>query len=211
VKTTLAVAVLVAWAGNLAAQELRPGLIALGVPTRVRTQVPGSAEVLSATALGVEGALSVDRWRVELAYIEGAGTTDSAGTTSRAVVEGRALLGFRPRPWLELRAGVHARSYAVTGGTLRWLFWELRARGEAPFIGTAATGYGELWRALVADVNIPERFDHAQGGEAGMVLRLARAPLQARIGYRIDHLAFGGGTRLETVDGVVIGVGVGAR
>jgi hypothetical protein len=211
VRTPLVVAALLVWGGGLVGQALRPTFVVLGVPTRVRTTVPGSGDVLNVTALGVEGAIAAGRWQAELSYFEGEGPADTASTTARSVVEGRALLGFRARPWLVVKAGVHARSYAVTGGILRWLFWELRARGEAPFIGTAVTGYGELWRALVADVNVPERFDHAQGGEAGMVLRLARAPLEARIGYRIDHLAFGGGTRLETVDGVVIGVGIGRR
>jgi hypothetical protein len=41
-----------------------------------------------------------------------------------------------------------------------------------------------------------------------MTVRLARAPLEGRIAYRIDHAVLGGGTRKETVDGVVIGVGL---
>ena len=41
-----------------------------------------------------------------------------------------------------------------------------------------------------------------------MILRLSRAPLEGRLGYRIDHAVLGGGTRKETVDGVVIGVGL---
>jgi hypothetical protein len=72
-------------------------------------------------------------------------------------------------------------------------------------------GYAELWRVVAADVNVPESFDHGQGGEAGMIVRLARAPLEGRIGYRIDHAVLGGGTRLETVDGVVIGIGLSGR
>ena len=83
--------------------------------------------------------------------------------------------------------------------------------GGKPFIGSAVRGYAELWRAVAADANVPEPFDHAQGGEAGMIIRLARAPLEGRIGYRIDHAVLGGGTRLETVDGVVIGVGLAWR
>jgi hypothetical protein len=39
-----------------------------------------------------------------------------------------------------------------------------------------------------------------------MIVRLARLPLEARIAYRIEHAALGGGSRLETVEGVVAGV-----
>ena len=44
-----------------------------------------------------------------------------------------------------------------------------------------------------------------------MVVHLARAPLELRLGYRIDHAVLGGGSRLETVDAVVIGVGLSGR
>jgi hypothetical protein len=108
--------------------------------------------------------------------------------------------------------GPHVRSYTLTGGTpLRWVFWELRARASGPFVGSAGRGYVELWRALSASVNAPESFDHAQGGEAGMIVHLARAPLELRLGYRIDHAVLGGGARLETVDAVVVGVGLSGR
>ena len=84
-------------------------------------------------------------------------------------------------------------------------------RVVSAFVGSAVQGYAELWRAIAADANVPEPFDHAQGGEVGMVLRLARSPLEGRVGYRIDHAVLGGGTRLETVDGVVIGIGLSGR
>ena len=44
-----------------------------------------------------------------------------------------------------------------------------------------------------------------------MIVRLARAPFEGRVAYRIDHAVLGGGSRLETVDGVVIGVGLSWR
>src|SRR2546425_9859876 len=92
--------------------------------------------------------------------------------------------------------------------TQRWVYWELRMRAAKPFIGTAVRGYAELWRAVAADANVPEPFDHAQGGEAGMIVRLARAAFECRGAYRIDHAVLGGGTRLETADGGRIGVGL---
>src|SRR5207249_3103498 len=83
---------------------------------------------------------------------------------------------------LTLGAGPHARAYTLTAGTERWLFWELRACAATAFVGSTVRGYAELWRVVAADVNVPESFDHAQGGEAGMILRLGRSPLDARVG-----------------------------
>jgi len=44
-----------------------------------------------------------------------------------------------------------------------------------------------------------------------MIVRLARSPLEGRLAYRIDHVVLGGGSRTETVDGVIIGIGVAWR
>jgi len=197
-------------AGPLAAQRLRPAASASFVTARVRSAVPAGVEEWSGTAFLGQGALTLGRLSLNVSYLQG--TLDPAGvgaaTTGRDLVEGTVLLGIRPAAWLTLRGGPHARAYTLTGGTQRWLFWEVGARAATAFVGSAVQGYAELWRAVSADANVPEPFDHAQGGEAGMILRLARAPLQARVGYRIDHAELGGGTRRETVDGVVVGVGL---
>jgi len=156
--------------------------------------------------------VALGRLELALGYVQGKIGPEGASAPGQDLVEGVALLGVRPAPWLRLAVGPHARSYTLTGGTeLRWVFWELRARVSGAFVGSAGRGYVELWRAVSASVNAPEPFDHAQGGEAGMVVHLARAPLELRLGYRIDHAVLGGGTRLETVDGVVIGVGLSRR
>src|SRR5207249_4858592 len=155
-----------------------------------------------------QGALAIRRLKLTVSYLQGTLDPDGALGASRPMVHGTGLFGVRALDWRTLQTGPHARAYTLTGGTERWLFWELRARAATAFVGSAVRGYAELWRAVAADVNVPESFDHAQGGEAGMIVRLARAPLEGRIGYRIDHAVLGGGTRLETVDGVVIGVGV---
>jgi hypothetical protein len=150
--------------------------------------------------------------RVSLAvsYLQGKldpAPAPGAGALRDQLVEGAVLLGVHPTGWLTLAGGPHARAYALTrGGSERWLFWELRARAATEFVGTAVRGYAELWRTVSGDVNVPEQFDHAQGGEAGMILRLARAPLEARVAYRIDNAVLQ--TRTETVDGVLIGVGL---
>jgi len=179
----------------LVAQTLEPAGIVSVVSTRVRSQDPRG----------------FGRLQLAVSYVEGKVDSAGVGGPGHDLVEGSVLLGAQALPWLTLAVGPHARSYTLTSGTQRWVFWELRARAAGAFIGSAARGYVELWRALSADVNVPESFDHAQGGEAGMIIRFARAPLQARVAYRMDHTVLRGalgGTRLETVDGLVVGFGL---
>ncbi len=194
-------------AGELRAQALRPTLSASLVTTRVRSQSQNPFIGSGPAFLG-QGALALRRLQLTVSYLQGTLDPDGALGASRPLVEGTVLLGVRALEWLTLETGPHARAYTLPGGTERWLFWELRARAGTAFVGSAVRGYAELWRVLAADVNVPESFDHAQGGEAGMILRLSRAPLEGRLGYRIDHAVLGGGTRKETVDGVLIGVGL---
>jgi hypothetical protein len=208
------VAVLAACAAAaLGAQTLHPVATASVVTARVRSEVSTGTDRFSGAAFWGQGALALGRLQLAVSYLQGTlnPTGGSPVVAPRDVVEGTMMLGFRPLAWLTLETGPHARAYTLTGGTQRWLFWELRARAASAFVGSAVQGYAELWRAVSADANVPEPFDHAQGGEAGMIVRLARGPLQGRLGYRIDHAVLGGGTRLETVDGVVIGVGVAWR
>jgi len=193
---------------ELRAQALHPVGSASLVNTRVRSQVPTAIDQFTGSAFLGQGGLMLGRFELSVSYLQGTLNHDGGTAAARDLAEGTVLLGVRPRDWLTLEIGPHARAYTLAASTQRWLFWELRARAATAFVGSAVRGYAELWRAVAADVNVPESFDHAQGGEAGMIVRLARAPLEGRIGYRIDHAVLGGGTRLETVDGVVIGVGV---
>jgi len=203
----------VAAATGASAQLVRPAAEAVVVTTRLASQVPAGTDRLSGVAFGGEGAVWVGPVVFDVRYAQGTLDSVSGGAGSRDVVEGGALLGVRPVSWLTIAAGPQARAYVLSAGgaTQRWVFWEGRVRAGAPFVGSAVLGYVELWRAFGADVNVPEAFDHAQGGEAGMVVRLARAPVEARLAYRIDHAVLGGGSRLETVDGVVVTVGVRRR
>jgi hypothetical protein len=197
--------------GEVRAQALHPVGGASLVAARVRSQVPSGVDQFTGSAFLGQGALALGRVELSVSYLQGTLNPDGGTAAARDLVEGTARLGVRALDWLTLETGPHARAYTLTGGTQRWLFWELRARAARAFIGSSVRGYAELWRAISADANVPEPFDHAQGGEVGMVVRLARAPLTARIGYRIDHAVLGGGTRKETVDGVVIGVGLAWR
>lgn len=198
-------------AGEIRAQALRPVGSASLVTARVRSQVPAGIDQFTGSAFLGQGTLAMGRVELSVSYLQGTLTHDGGTAAARDLVEGTVRLGVRALDWLTLETGPHARAYTLAASTQRWLFWELRARAATAFVGSAAQGYAELWRAVSADANVPEPFDHAQGGEVGMVLRLARAPLAVRVGYRIDHAVLGGGTRLETVDGVVIGVGLARR
>ena len=197
-------------AGEVRAQRLHPFGGASLATTRLRSEGKNPFTGAGSAFLG-QGALSIGRLRLTMSYLQGTLDPDGALGAARPLVEGTVLLGVRVLDWLTLETGPHARAYTLTAGTERWLFWELRARASSAFVGSAVRGYAELWRAVAADANVPEPFDHAQGGEAGMIVRLARAPFEGRLGYRIDHAVLGGGSRLETVDGVVIGVGLAWR
>src|SRR5439155_23730728 len=176
----------------LVAQTLEPAGIVSVVSTRVRSQLPSGTAQFSGAMVGGNGTLSFGRLQLAVSYVQGKVDSAGVGGPGHDLVEGSVLLGAQALPWLTLAVGPHARSYTLTSGTQRWVFWELRARAAAAFIGSAARGYVELWRALSADVNVPESFDHAQGGEAGMIIRFARAPLQARGAYRMDHTVLHG-------------------
>lgn len=198
-------------AGPLSGQALHPSASASVVAARVRSTVPGGSA--DGTAFLGEGSLTLGRLSLAVSYLQGTlnpPATPGAGA-SRDLIEGSVLLGVRATGWLTFAGGPHARAYTLSGsgGTQRWSFWELRARAATAFVGTAVRGYAELWRTVSGDANVPEPFDHATGGEAGMIMHLARAPLEARVAYRIDNAVLQG--RTEMVDGVVVGVGLAWR
>jgi hypothetical protein len=199
-------------AGVLAAQALHPDASASLVTARVRSQKSAGTDYFAGSVFLGEGRLVMRRLQLSVSYLQGTLNPDGAFGASRNIVEGTVLLGVRPLDWLTLETGPHARAYTLPTSTERWVFWELRARAATAFVGSAVRGYAELWRTVSGDANVPEQFDHEQGGEVGMILRLSHSPLLARVAYRIDHAVLhavsGGGQRLETVDGVVVGVGL---
>src|SRR6266850_2402951 len=158
-------------AGEVRAQRLHPFGGASLANTRLRSQGKNPFTGTGSTFLG-EGALSIGRLQLTVSYLQG--TLDPDGTlgASRPLVEGTVLLGVRALDWLTLETGPHARAYTLTAGTERWLFWE-------------------LWRVVAADVNVPESFDHGQGCESGMIVRLARSPLEGPTDYRVEHGVLG--------------------
>jgi hypothetical protein len=211
-KSSVALLAAACAAGPVAGQALHPAAGASLVTARVRSDVSGSLDQFSGTAFLGEGTCTAGRLSLDVSYLQG--SLDPTGATlggQRDLVEGTVLLGVRPAAWLTLEAGPHARAYTLTGTTQRWLFWELRAHAATAFVGSAVLGYAELWRALGGAANVSGQFDHAQGGEVGMIVRLSRTPFEARVAYRIDHAVLGNPTRRETVDGVVAGIGWSSR
>src|SRR5437879_4872565 len=99
--------------------------------TRVR-----GVDQLTGTVVGGQGDVALGRLELALGYVQGKIGPEGASAPGQDLVEGVALLGVRPAPWLRLAVGPHARSYTLTGGTeLRWVFWSCapasRARSSA--------------------------------------------------------------------------------
>ena len=209
IRLTLALALV---APALAAQTIvrfAPGVA--GRLVRLRAEVPGETDVLSGAAVGVEGGLMLGKLvQLEVQYLQGALHPDSGPAGHRDLIEGRASLGVAPVRWFALSVGPLVRSYVAAGGRERWVRWEARARAQAPLALPGVTGYVEGWRVLAASANLPGAFDGGQGGEAGIAARLPLGPgWWARLAYGVDRVALTG--RRETVETVVLAVGVGLR
>lgn len=206
-RTALLLLALAATAREVEAQTVHATVGGSVVSVRVRSRLPGNTRAWSGAAFGGEGSLGTGRVFLSAGYRQGTLNPDGGTEPARDLVEGSVMLGVRLLKELTLAGGPYARTYVFAGGTQRWLFWELRARAEGTFIGSTVRGHAELWRALSTDVNVLEPLGHAQGGEAGMTVRVSRL-VEARLAYRIDHAVLGGGSRVETVDGLVVGVGL---
>jgi hypothetical protein len=194
---------------SLAAQRPRIGATLYGSALEARSVLPGAGEALSGNAFGGEGRVLWRRLTVAVGYGQGSLDPDTAGPAARDYVEGYALLGGRVLSWLELRAGPHARAYVTPAGTQRWLFWELRARFDAPVVTDWIRGHAELWGVVSGSVNVAESFGSARGGTAGVTARLGGTPLWARLQYGIDEARLANGTRRETVEALTLALGVG--
>jgi len=167
-------------------------------PTGVMTEYTG-------TVLGGTGQLAVGPVALELGYWQG------SLTPARDVVEARALVGVRVGGWLVLRGGPHVRSYVTRAGTERWVLWQVRVRTEQALVGPGVRVHAEGWRTVAGEVNAPQAFDRAQGGEVGLTLRPARGPFWVRLAYGLDDAKLGGAVRRETVELLSLGVGIGGR
>jgi len=133
-------------------------------------------------------------------------TADQA--VKRDLIEGRLVIAARPVPWLEMSVGPFVRAYVTDTLTERWVFWQARARVEAPIVTASLTSYVELWRAWSSDVNLVAGAGRVQGGEAGVVYRPPQRPFWLRLSYRLDDAALRA-RGSETLEAISLAIMVG--
>ena len=166
---------------------------------------------LRGPVLGGEGRVVFNGFAVGLGLSSGTlQTADQA--VKRDLIEGRLVVSARPLPWLEMSVGPFVRAYVTDSVTERWVFWQARARVDAPIVTTSLTSYVELWRALSSQVNLMAGAGRVQGGEAGVVYRPPQRPFSLRLAYRMDDAAVGrGGNGSETLEAISLAIIVGGR
>jgi hypothetical protein len=217
VKTTVLIGILALATPAFARSQGRPTLAFRGdagfVWVRSDSAAVGTAGAarLRGPVLGGEGRLVFNGFAVGLGLSSGTlQTADQA--VKRDLIEGRLVVAARPLPWLEMSVGPFVRAYVTDSVTERWVFWQARARGDAPIMTASLTSYVELWRALSSRVNLVAGAGRVQGGEAGVVYRPPQRPFSLRLAYRMDDAAVrGGGSASETLEAISLAIIVGGR
>jgi len=164
---------------------------------------------LRGPVLGGEGRLVFNGFSVGLGLSSGTLKAADQGTAKRDLIEGRLLVAARPLPWLEMSVGPFVRAYVTDVVTERWVFWQARARADAPIVTSGLTSYVELWRAVSSQVNLVAGAGRVQGGEAGVVYRPPQRPYWVRLAYRVDDAVVRAGGS-ETLEAVSLAIGVGS-
>jgi len=201
----------------LAYSQGRPSVLFRGdagfVWVRSDTAPAGAgASRLRGPVLGGEGRLVFNGFSVGLGL--SSGTLQAADQTSakRDLIEGRLLVAARPIPWLEMSVGPFVRAYVMDAVTERWVFWQARARVDAPIVTSGLTSYVELWRAVSSQVNLVAGAGRVQGGEAGVTYRPPERPFSLRLAYRVDDAAVrGGGDGSQMLEAISVSVVVGGQ
>jgi len=162
---------------------------------------------LRGPVLGGEGRVVFNGFSLGLGLSSGTlQTADQA--VKRDLIEGRLVIAARPVPWLEMSVGPFVRAYVTDSVTERWVFWQARARVEAPIVTASLTSYVELWRAFSSDVNLLAGAGRVQGGEAGVVYRPPQRPFWLRLSYRLDDAAVRA-RGSETLEAISLAIMVG--
>jgi len=217
VKTSVLIGILALATPAFARSQGRPTLAFRGdagfVWVRSDSAAVGTAGAarLRGPVLGGEGRLVFNGFAVGLGLSSGTlQTADQA--VKRDLIEGRLVVSARPLPWLEMSVGPFVRAYVTDSVTERWVFWQARARVDAPIVTASLTSYVELWRALSSQVNLVAGAGRVQGGEAGVVYRPPQRPFSLRLAYRMDDAAVGrGGSGSETLEAISLAIIVGER
>jgi hypothetical protein len=111
-------------------------------------------------------------------------------------VEGLALAGVDPLPWLTLWAGPHARTYCGAAGDERWLTWELRAAVRAGVVADRVALIAEIASVVAARIDGPEPFARGVGTEGGISARLPGTGVWGLLTYRVRQDRLAGGRRV---------------
>lgn len=156
----------------------------------------------SGSMMGARGAVTLHRFTLDASYAQGA-VTPGVGTLGDGedLVDGAVQLRVWVLPWLSVGGGPHLRAFVSPAGTSRWTRFEARARAEGEIINGIAFAHFEGWYALAVDANVLGGGSGAQGGEAGISIRLPRAPIALQLIYSADRATFtnGGSEFLEGV------------
>jgi len=167
---------------------------------------------LRGPGFGGEGRLAVNGLLFGLGLLEGQLKPSSAAATAPPLdlVQGTVYVGGRLAPWLEMTVGPVVRAYVTDSSTERWVFWQARARVDAPIVVGKLGSYLEVWRALASDVNLPTGAGRIQGGEAGVVYQPPRQRVWLRLSYRMDDALLGGGGPggNETMEAITLSGGI---
>ena len=167
---------------------------------------------LRGPGFGGEGRIGVNGWLFGLGLLEGqlkpAGDAGGTGSPQRDLVQGTVFVGGRLLPWLEMTAGPVVRAYVTDSTTERWVFWQARARVDAPIVMGKLGSYLEVWRALSSDVNLSTGAGRIQGGEAGVVFQPPQQRVWLRLSYRMDDALLGGPGGNETMEAITLSGGI---
>jgi hypothetical protein len=211
---TLAVTCGLALAAATAAAQSRPSIAlrADAFMMWVHSDTGLARASLRGPGFGGEGRVAVNGLLFGLGLMEGqlkpAGATGSGPAPQLDVVQGTVFVGGRLAPWLEMTAGPVVRAYVTDSTTERWVFWQARARVDAPIVVGQLGSYLEVWRALASTVNLPTGAGRIQGGEAGVVFQPPQQRLWLRLSYRLDDALLGGPGGNETMEAITLSGGI---
>jgi hypothetical protein len=167
------------------------------------------SSALSGTLFGGEGQVGLGPVALDLGYWQGSLTAQSGPAANEDMVEGQALLGVSPVAWFTVSAGPVARAYTTAAGTERWLSWRVQGHVQDELVPQAVRGYAELWFIASSAVNVVQPFTSGRGGRVGLRLEPASWPVWFTLGYGIEQIRLGSGSRIDTVDRVTFGLGYG--
>jgi len=215
VKTVALIGMLALAAPAIAWSQGRPSLAFRGdagfVWVRSDSAAVGAAGAarLRGPVLGGEGRVVFNGFAVGVGLLSGT-LQNGDQTVKRDLIEGRLLVAARPVPWLEMSVGPFVRAYVTDSSSGRWVFWQARARVDAPIVTASLTSYVELWRALSSQVNLAAGAGRVQGGEAGVVYQPPQRPFRLRLAYRVDDAAVrGAGSGSQTLEAISVAIIVG--